>query len=274
MYDLISTAKEMLGLIEAMQEHARSHITVPCAGELLVSYAGDEPEYTRRIDTGDGRVREKLGKERDPKVVRYKESAFFSKQLRALEQSRKALEQLIRHYREFDPETIRNALPPNYRVLPPACYETPKWKALVEWANGEYPANGFEFPKRALVTPDGQQVRSMAEYMIYLALQAAGIPFRYEARMELRTPDGLSVRRYPDFTFLSLTGHPLYWEHLGLLDDPKYAASAAEKLQLFFYNGILPGRDLILTSESADRRLTAFEIETVIRARLMPLMAA
>lgn len=277
MYDLISVSKGMIEWIDELIAHAERHITVDCTGELRVSLSGDEPEYARRVYVGDGsRARSQitLGRERDEAVIRYKESAFFTAQLEALQKTKRALAAMIRGYRAFDPETVRNSLPPNYRVLPPACYEDPRFKALVEWANGRYPANSMEFPKFALVTPDGQQVRSMGEYMIYTALKAAGIPFHYEERIELIDPNGHLLWRCPDFRFLTITGEPLYWEHLGKLDDPKYMESNLEKLQLFFLNGILPGRNLILTADSGEQRLTESEIEFVIRTRVLPLVAA
>lgn len=278
MYDLITIAKGMIDWIDELIDHAQRHITMECTGELIVSLAGDEPEYSRRIylDHATSRTRDRipLGKEKDPAVIRYKESAFYAAQLEALKKSRKALASLVSGYRAFDPETIRNSLPPNYRTLPPACYEDPRFRALVEWANESYPANSREFPKHALVTEDGQKVRSMGEYMIYSALRAAGIPFRYEAKLELTAPDGHLVWRCPDFTFMTILGLPLYWEHLGKLDDPDYMEVNLEKLKLYFLNGLIPGRNLILTADSGDQRITPAEIEAVIRTRVLPLIAA
>ena len=62
---------------------------------------------------------------------------------------------------------------------------------------------------------------------------------------------------YPDFELFHHRKRKLvWWEHLGLVDDPKYAYDSLEKIDYFAANGIVPGRNLIITYETKDRPLT------------------
>ena len=58
--------------------------------------------------------------------------------------------------------------------------------------------------------------------------------------------------RYPDFTILNIhTGKITYWEHAGRMDDPNYANDFVRKVNVYIYNNLLPGRDVVFTYESS-----------------------
>jgi hypothetical protein len=60
----------------------------------------------------------------------------------------------------------------------------------------------------------------------------------YAYEQELTMPDG--TRRLPDFTVHRSGRPPVYWEHLGMLDRPGYAADWRAKQQWYAAHGILP----------------------------------
>lgn len=64
----------------------------------------------------------------------------------------------------------------------------------------------------------GDMLRSKSEVIIANLLHERALPFHYE--LPLFAPDG--TLRLPDFTIAS-SGKMYYWEHLGLLDQTKYA---------------------------------------------------
>lgn len=68
----------------------------------------------------------------------------------------------------------------------------------------------------------------------------------------INAPKGtLKIQTYPDFTVLNThTGKITYWEHAGLMDDPKYGADFVWKYNLYQANNIIPGKDVIFTCES------------------------
>src|SRR5207249_4688073 len=80
----------------------------------------------------------------------------------------------------------------------------------------------------------------------------------YEYQRELRDLAGRV--RYPDFTIdVPETGRRVYWEHLGMLHDPDYAARWERKLKWYEALGILPESSgggpaglLVVTRDSED----------------------
>ena len=87
-------------------------------------------------------------------------------------------------------------------------------------------------------TKRGDLVRSKSEVIIANELLAQGID-RYEYEAQLSLPDGKT--RYPDFTIVDDdTGERYYWEHLGLLHNPDYAARWKRKLDAYREAGIHP----------------------------------
>ncbi|WP_405474912.1 ATP-binding domain-containing protein [Streptomyces sp. NBC_00009] len=89
------------------------------------------------------------------------------------------------------------------------------------------------------ITHFGLTVRSKNELIIAdLLKRLADGRFTYER--PLRGSDGR--RRFPDFTVTTDDpGRPIYWEHLGMLDDASYAAKWNEKKAWYAAQGILPG---------------------------------
>jgi hypothetical protein len=86
-------------------------------------------------------------------------------------------------------------------------------------------------------TSNGETVRSKSEVIIANLLHAKGLPYAYE--LERKAPDG--TVRYPDFTIEDTeSGTTVYWEHLGLLEDPLYRARWEKKLAWYRDQRILP----------------------------------
>jgi ATP-dependent exoDNAse (exonuclease V) alpha subunit len=85
-------------------------------------------------------------------------------------------------------------------------------------------------------TARGELVRSKSEVIVANTLHALGIDYGYE--VELRMTDG--SWRSPDFTVRQSQEAPVYWEHLGMLDRPGYAADWAAKKQWYANHDIRP----------------------------------
>jgi hypothetical protein len=92
---------------------------------------------------------------------------------------------------------------------------------------------------------DGQLLRSKSELFIYTSCLQAGLRPAYEQKLD--GEDG--SWRLPDFTFVDDAGDPLVWEHLGMLNDPDYAASWARKQVWYEMNGFRLGENLFVTDE-------------------------
>lgn len=88
----------------------------------------------------------------------------------------------------------------------------------------------------------GCMVRSKSEVIIANLLAAAEIPFRYE--VPLFAPDGTFY--LPDFT-IEWRGRKFFWEHLGMLNKPKYKKDWEQKKK--WYTKYFQG-SLLITEES------------------------
>ena len=118
-----------------------------------------------------------------------------------------------------------------------------------------------------LNTVRGERVRSKSEVLIADALTRHSIPYRYEYPLQLRrtSESSSTVTIYPDFLCLNVrTRTEFYWEHFGLMDNSDYSNNAAGKLRLFAENGILAGRNLILTLETQTEPLSTRTIDQMI----------
>ena len=118
-------------------------------------------------------------------------------------------------------------------------------------------------------TLNKDMVRSKSEVIIADRLYSAGIPYHYEQRLDLEDEHFNTIKYYPDFTILNKrTREIYYWEHLGNLGDPEYCFKNLTKLEYYSDNGILLGKNLILTFESQDKPLYTANVDRLIKEYL------
>ncbi|MGI5243254.1 AAA family ATPase [Dactylosporangium sp. CA-139066] len=97
-------------------------------------------------------------------------------------------------------------------------------------------------------TERGELVRSKSELLIANLLHQLNAVYVYEA--PFTGADGRTVK--PDFTITTDLGETLLWEHLGMLNDPRYAEKWRRKQAWYADNGVLPfeeGGTLIITND-------------------------
>ena len=86
--------------------------------------------------------------------------------------------------------------------------------------------------------------------LIAEALYAVGLVFWYERRLEIVVcDDGKYYTEiiFPDFTIMLPDGTLIYWEHFGMMENPKYQEDNYRRLQKYLSNGIYPPKNLIMT---------------------------
>lgn len=125
-------------------------------------------------------------------------------------------------------------------------------------------------PKTLLKTQNGETVRSKSELIIADKLKAAGIPYHYEKPLPLNDDNyGGTIIFHPDFTVLNKrTGRTYYWEHFGMTDDEEYRAETLKKLETYAENGYFPGKNLIVTSETARHTFNTTYVDMIIEEYL------
>ena len=115
-----------------------------------------------------------------------------------------------------------------------------------------YSTNGEKkFPTNSLYpdglrhrTFNGEMVRSKSEVLLANLLYLYQVPYEYEKAVTL---NGYTF--HPDFTITLPTGKQVYWEHLGMISDPKYAQNWAIKNHTYRQHGISEGNGLIITQD-------------------------
>jgi len=130
----------------------------------------------------------------------------------------------------------------------------------VFWMNEDYPRN--EEYKESLMYDNstGISYRSKSEFMIQTALIKSKIAYRYEEELEIN-----GVKLHPDFTIRKrYSGEIVYWEHLGMMDDPDYVCSFSWKINQYASAGIYLGEKLFVTYETKTTPLILNEVYAVI----------
>ena len=129
------------------------------------------------------------------------------------------------------------------------------------WQAFSYPAKQFAEGTPEQFTSKGECVRSKSEVMIADALYQAGIPYRYECPLEI---NGVTI--HPDFTVLRISDREtLYWEHLGMMDNPEYAANALQRIRMYEMQDLYPGKHLIISMETSGQPINLAVIKGMIQ---------
>ena len=109
-------------------------------------------------------------------------------------------------------------------------------------------------------TVRGELVRSKSEVIIANALHYNGLDYEYEPELELEG----KIKR-PDFKIEDYDmGTVWYWEHCGMMTDPTYRKRWEEKKKFYEKNGIVEGKNLIVTYDDEKGGLDASEIQRII----------
>ncbi|MGN1414970.1 MAG: hypothetical protein ACI4WY_12080 [Anaerovoracaceae bacterium] len=180
-----------------------------------------------------------------------------------LERNLQALDRFLHAYQPYDVDSLKTRLPESYRTEDPN--------------PGKYAENGIRFTqsenpyfREHLIhtTSFGLVVRSRIEAAIAELAYAKGFYIMYEKGITLYGADGYGTTVYTDFILLPYENAPeedwIYWEHLGLLSQEKYRQQALKKLELYIQNGILPGKNLILTADSLDGAVDMVSIGRIL----------
>lgn len=113
----------------------------------------------------------------------------------------------------------------------------------------------------AFLTDNGDYVRSKSEKFIADKLKSHGIIYVYEC--PLKTIDNSYV--FPDFTILDIrTRTEKYLEHCGRMDDPQYTERFVQKHEIYEKSGLVAGKNLFYTYETAEHPLKTCSIDAII----------
>lgn len=139
-------------------------------------------------------------------------------------------------------------------------------KKVYDWLNEDYETYMGHPEMLKHPTKQGEMVRSKSEVIIANTLYdyRDDILYKYERPLDIRIGDRI-VTIHPDFTVINIhTGKIKYWEHAGLLDAPQYADDITKRLNNYVNNGWLFGRDVIVTTETAENPINSNVITKIV----------
>lgn len=205
-----------------------------------------------------------LSKKQPSKIAKYLQKTYEEKLLKLIIKERKQLELFLTKSEQIPLEVqylYSNEDPEIKKLIDPYDVSDEDFVAAWEMATFAPKIIGDNVPE--YITDKGERVRSKSELAIANTLYKLKIPYKYECPLKLS--NGIII--YPDFTVLNIVERKiLYWEHRGMMDDRTYVNHAITRVKDYRSSGIILGRNLIITEETATTPLGTSDIMNVISA--------
>lgn len=231
------------------------------SGLIHIVNSGNRVQFYLREGKFD-KVGKYIRKSEARTIRAFLQKSYNEKVLKHLKAEAKSLEILLKKS-----DNITKKIQRAFSDLP---LEIKQYILPIDMSDEDYIESWLRTPYEGKVIPDhipvyqtnnGELVRSKSELTIANRLAENGIPYKYECPLTLS--NGTTI--YPDFTIPDIrTRREIYWEHRGMMDDREYAKQAVFKMKSMMKNGIVPGKNLIITEETAANPLGTNEIDTVI----------
>ena len=268
--------KRLAELQKLLTKKMKSYEKTP-QGRIRISQNGGHPEYY--LVTERGSLRGKYLPHSQKTLARQLAQKDYDARL--IKQLQKEINTLQNYLSQTCggraiSELYDSLCPARRALITPVTLTAEQYSA--RWQEVSWTGRPFSPDTPLILTARGERVRSKSEVIIADTLFRHNIPYRYEFPItlkrinsdDIRRDFGSSITLYPDFLCLNTrTRQEFFWEHFGLMDDPDYSKNAAGKLRLYTENGILPGRNLIITMETQSEPLSSRTIEQIITSFLL-----
>lgn len=181
-------------------------------------------------------------------VESVKQRAFLQQVINRIENNMKYLSKINFFFKSCDFEDVRDSLSKDYRDIDLE-YLSRKLFGTMRRENRAVIQNPYHLEQKTTITSFGLAVRSKSEGLIAEFLYKEGIDFEYEEELIVINTREEPEIYYPDFTIRTKAGEKIFWEHWGLLNKIYYRDNNFDKLTNYYYEGILSGKNLIITME-------------------------
>ena len=167
---------------------------------------------------------------------------------------------LLQNYQDnYLNQLYLNMIPERQKLISPI--EQTAENFAEAWKNCPYAGKEFWENESCIITNNGERVRSKSEKILADIFLRRKIPYKYESPVYLK---GFGTV-YPDFTLLNLkTREEIYWEHMGMMDDPEYCNKAIAKVDKYVQNGIILGKHLLLSFETKKHPINTKNVEKIL----------
>ncbi len=263
---LKSEAEERLKNLLNVKRILDSNLSQYPAGKIRIAVNGNRVQYYLR-ETSAQNTGTYISKREKRTIATYLQKSYDEKVLRFVEMEIKELERFLRRYGNPSEEIqmVHSHFPQEARLLlKPIDISDEEYAS--QWQNAPFEPKEIFNMSAQYITDRGEQVRSKSELNIANTLNKLKIPYKYECPLEVRK--GLCF--YPDFTVLNVRKRKVYyWEHRGMMDDREYAKHAVSRIKEYESNGIIIGKNLIISEETSSTPLGSNDIIRLIDAYLL-----
>ncbi|MBO4835216.1 MAG: hypothetical protein J5483_03805 [Lachnospiraceae bacterium] len=240
--------------------------------------------YARKFKNEEGKPDEVYLSQEDIAEIRKLAYINYSKaRLKDARGEKSAIDHLVRFYDQERRVTEYLSLHPGVAAVlqndpdfQTSALESDLQKKADQWKNAPYnrSTRNPKDLKYPTIVP-GLLVRSKAEADIISRFEHFGAAYHYEEEWE--TPEHLinlygrnGFAFHPDFKVKNMrTGNVFWWEHQGKWDDPKYVADLAQRESFLYKMGLVPWKNLIITTETLSRPLDILWVDEIIQFFLL-----
>ena len=235
-------------------------------GYLSQVMRGGKMTYFHVVNDGGRRIRKSINGNRQimGKLARKK---YLETEILLLEKDIDLLEKLVGEYVDPAADEILRRVPGRFRLLPDEFFfpkHVQQGDTDAAWA-ANYRKSSYMAEKRTKTTSRGEKVRSMAEVAIAETYYKLGVPFRYDAEINIgryTLSTDFLVKRPRD-------GKLIYHEHCGMTGNESYMRHHRWKLEQYESVGIVPWDNLLVTYNDAEGNFDLQRIEGEIACRVL-----
>lgn len=277
--------------LTAIYTSASQQIQKLSPGHLRIMTRGKYTQYFHITQTGDS-IGTYIPKSEMDFIKELAQKDYLEKICKLAQKELKQVKAFFKSYKPNELEEAYTTLKAERKKLVTPI-RLPDDEYAERWQAMPYTGKSFAEDQPTLLTAKGERVRSKSEIIIADTLARLGIPYRYEAPIQLGIPTQLktdatfvdlcapkthhrasvsqgknATKRpatfYPDFTCLNIrTRKEFIWEHFGMMEDSEYAKSAVEKERIYASAGYVQGVNFIATTETTDMPLNSQYVEMI-----------
>jgi hypothetical protein len=256
-----SRAKDLEELIR-MKEGDLANAPV---GKISICSGRGKRYYYYSADKPKGRKKKYLKKDELELAGQLAQRDYDERVVKYAMDELKTVNTLINKYERGTCEDIygRLSLPRRELVTP---FYMPDEDYVRKWLSEPYTGLGFEEGDPELYSEGGLRVRSKNEIIAADIYDKYGIPYKYECPLYLK---GYGIA-YPDFTLLNVRQRKVYYQEImGKMTESGYADTNIAKIHAYERNGLIQGKNLILSFDTKAHPLLPKDIESVIKNFLL-----
>ncbi len=261
MKELSAQLNDLRDLIKRVEKRKQEYNKLPKGSIRVTSCRGVKQYYLRNLGSNK---EEYISSQNKEQVRLMLQREYDEKLIKELYKQEKRLERFLKNHDIARIDSIYENMCAGRKELVTPVKPTQEMR-VNKWLDEHQGQKNTISAAPLYKTNKGEMVRSKSEKILADYFYNLKIPYAYESSFMLH--DGRVV--YPDFALYSVRkDKTVYWEHLGLVDNPEYAIKNIKKLIDYEKSGLILGDTLLLSAESAESPLNLEAIKKKVEAVL------